>query len=348
MARAWRWDGETLWLLDQRRLPAAEQWVACRRAEEVAEAIRRMVVRGAPLIGVAAAYGLVLALFEHRGDPDGVRRAAERLRSARPTAVNLAWAVHRVLTRLERDGFEPDVAADEAAAIAREDEASCRAIGEAGLKLVPDGARVLTHCNTGALATAGIGTALGVLRVAREAGRALTVYCTETRPYLQGARLTAWELLQEGFDPVLITDSMAGALMQAGRVDLVLVGADRIAANGDVANKVGTYTLAVLAAAHGVPFYVAAPFSSVDLALPDGQAIPIEERSSDEVTHVAGVQVAPEGVRVWHPAFDVTPARLVTALITDRGVLWPPYEQSLQACAQVAGRATVGGSTTHG
>ena len=351
--KAWRWDGESLWLLDQRALPDEERWVACRTAGDVAQAISAMVVRGAPLIGLAGAYGLALAARQHGGDLGALRTAFEALRRARPTAVNLAWALERVWRRLEAEGFQAAAAAEEAGRIAAEDEASCRAIGQAGLELVPDGARVLTHCNTGALATAGIGTALGVLRAARAAGRTVSVYCTETRPYLQGARLTAWELAQEGFDPVLVTDSMAGALMQAGRVDLVLVGADRIAANGDVANKVGTYTLAVLAAAHSIPFYVAAPSSTVDLATPDGQAIPIEERSADEVTHWAGRRVAPAGVRAWHPAFDVTPARLVAAIITDRGVLRPPYGRSLRAAAaggaaDPAARPAAGGRASHG
>lgn len=336
MVRAYRWEDGALWLLDQRRLPHQESWVRCERARDVAAAIREMVVRGAPLIGVAAAYGVVLAVGEAacdgRGaaDPGAVEAEAERLKQSRPTAVNLAWAVERVMGRLRREGFRVEVARDEADAIAREDEESCRRIGEAGAPLVPDGARVLTHCNTGSLATAGIGTALGVIRAARAAGRRVKVWATETRPYLQGARLTAWELLQDGFDATLVGDSMAGYLMQRGEVDLVVVGADRIAANGDVANKVGTYALAVLAAFHGIPFYVAAPFSTVDLNRPDGASIPIEERSPDEVTCVGGVRVAPEGVRVWHPAFDVTPARLVTALITDRGVIRPPYEAALR------------------
>jgi len=332
--QAWRWDGQALWLLDQRQLPARECWQRCETPEAVGEAIRDMVVRGAPLIGLAAAWGVALAVRAWPGQPERVREAAERLVQARPTAVNLRWAVQRVLARLEREGFDFARAEQEAQAIAREDEAACWRIGQAGLAVVPDGARVLTHCNTGALATAGIGTALGVLRAARQAGRRVTVYCTETRPYLQGARLTAWELAREGFDPILITDGMAGALMAQGKVDLVVVGADRIARNGDVANKVGTYTLAVLARAHGIPFYVAAPFSSVDLTTPDGRAIPIEQRSAAEVVQVAGVPIAPDGVRAWHPAFDVTPAELVDALITDRGLLRPPLAEALAQAAR--------------
>ena len=320
-----------LWLLDQRRLPAEETWVACRTADEVAGAIRQMVVRGAPLIGVAGAYGVALACAERRGDRAAIEEAARRLRSARPTAVNLAWAVDRVLGRLRRDGFTVEAAEDEARRIAEEDEASCWRIGESGAALLPREGGVLTHCNTGALATAGIGTAAGVIRRAVARGHKLKVYATETRPYLQGARLTAWELSRDGIDVTLITDGMAGYVMQQGLVQAVIVGADRIARNGDVANKIGTYALAVLARAHGIPFYVAAPYSSIDLKVPDGRAIPIEHRDAAEVTHVAGVPVAPAGVSVLHPAFDVTPAQLVSAIVTDRGVLYPPYETSLLA-----------------
>lgn len=327
--RAYRWEPGTLWLLDQRRLPSQERWLACRSCDEVAHAIREMVVRGAPLIGVAAAYGVALACREHAGDPDAVERAAARLVQARPTAVNLAWAVGRVMARLRREGFGAAAAEDEAARIAREDELACWRIGEAGAPLMPEKGGVLTHCNTGALATAGIGTAAGVLRRAVAQGRRLRVYATETRPYLQGARLTAWELSREGIDVTLITDGMAGYVMRQGLVQALVVGADRVARNGDVANKIGTYALAVLARAHGIPFYVAAPWSSVDLSTPDGAAIPIEFRDPSEVTHVAGVPVAPDGVDVLHPAFDVTPAHLITAIITDRGVRYPPYEKSL-------------------
>ena len=325
-----------LWLLDQRRLPAEERWVACRTPDEVADAIRQMVVRGAPLIGVTGAYGVALACAVHRGDRGAVEEAARRLRGARPTAVNLAWAVDRVLGRLRREGFTVEVAEEEARRIAEEDEAACWRIGEAGAELMPRSGGVLTHCNTGALATAGIGTAAGVLRRAVARGHRLKVYATETRPYLQGARLTAWELSRDGLDVTLITDGMAGYVMKQGLVQAVIVGADRIARNGDVANKIGTYTLAVLANAHGIPFYVAAPYSSVDLEVPDGSAIPIEHRDAAEVTHVAGVPVAPAGVPALHPAFDVTPARLISAIITDRGVLYPPYEASLLAKKEAA------------
>lgn len=327
--RAYRWEPDGLWLLDQRRLPAEARWVACRRPEDVARAIREMVVRGAPLIGVAGAYGVALACRLHAGDPDAVERAAEQLRTARPTAINLAWAVDRVMARLRREGYAAELAAEEAGRLADEDQHSCWRIGEAGATLMPVEGGVLTHCNTGALATAGIGTAAGVIRRAVARGHRLRVYATETRPYLQGARLTAWELSREGIDVTVITDGMAGYVMQKGLVQAVVVGADRVARNGDVANKIGTYGLAVLARAHGIPFYVAAPYSSVDLSLPDGDAIPIEHRDPAEVTQVAGVEVAPPGVPALHPAFDVTPAHLVTAIITDRGVRYPPYLRSL-------------------
>lgn len=332
--RAYRWEDGTLWLLDQRALPSREQWIACRSWGQVAEAIRQMAVRGAPLIGVTAACGVALACREHPGDAAAVREAARRIRDARPTAVNLAWAVDRVLARLERDGFVFEVAEDEARRIAAEDEDACWRIGEAGAGLLPREGGVLTHCNTGALATAGIGTAAGVIRRAVARGHRLKVYATETRPYLQGARLTAWELSRDGIDVTLVTDGMAGYVMQQGLVQAVIVGADRIARNGDVANKIGTYTLAVLARHHGIPFYVAAPWSSVDLGVPDGRAIPIEQRDPAEVTSVAGAPVAPAGVPALHPAFDVTPAELVSAIVTDRGILYPPYESSLASAKE--------------
>ena len=313
-----RWRGDALELLDQRRLPHEMIYVACRDAHEVAAAIRDMIVRGAPAIGVAAAFGMALA--EKRGDD--IRAAAEDLRAARPTAVNLAWAVDRML----RAGG----GAGEAEAIFREDLEANHRIGRFGADLLGASATVLTHCNAGALATAGYGTALGVIRAAVEQGKQIAVFAGETRPYLQGARLTAWELQQEGIDVTLITDSMAGHFFQQRKFDAVVVGADRIAANGDAANKIGTYTLAVLANAHGIPFYVAAPVSTVDMATADGSAIPIEERSAREVTDIGGSRVAPEGIAVRHPAFDVTPARLITAIITDRGVLRPPYEESIR------------------
>ena len=328
------WENGALYLLDQTLLPDRTEYVVCREYRDVIRAIRTMRVRGAPAIGVAAAYGLALAAREAAQVPDPwdrLRAAAEELKGARPTAVNLTWAVDRLLQKVAAaPGADPAaLLLEEAERLAAEDEAANRRLGEYGHELLPHGARVITHCNAGALATAGYGTALGVIRAAREAGNPLRVYATETRPLLQGARLTCWELMQEGIPVTLITDSMAGFLMARGMADLVLVGADRIAANGDVANKIGTYTLAVLAREHGLPFYVAAPVSTVDLATPSGAEITIEERAPEEVTHLAGIKTAPEGVGVWNPAFDVTPARLVTAIITDRGVVRPPYGENL-------------------
>src|SRR2546428_4087034 len=306
-----RWRGDAHELLDQRRLPRAAVSVTCRSASEVAAAIRDMVVRGAPAIGVAAAFGMALAV--RRGDP--LDAAANELRSARPTAVNLAWAVDRMLRT------RGDLA--EAQAMFREDVEGNHRIGRFGAELLGRSATVLTHCNAGALATAGYGTALGVIRSAVEQGKKIAVFVDETRPYLQGARLTAWELQQDGIDVTLITDSMAGHFFQQRKFDSVVVGADRIAANGDTANKIGTYTLAVLANAHQIPFYVAAPISTVDLATPNGEAIPIEGRSAREITEIGGARIAPDGVAVRHPALDVTPARLITAIATDRGGLRP-------------------------
>ena len=315
-----RWTGRSLELLDQRLLPATEKWIECADAAEVAKAIRDMVVRGAPAIGIAAAFGMALAAL--RGDE--ITSAAAILRTARPTAVNLAWAIDRMLS------VSPSSFVQEAEAIHREDIEANMRIGHYGAALLRNGATVLTHCNAGALATGGYGTALGVIRAMVEEGKHVAVFADETRPYLQGARLTAWELHQEGIDVTLITDSMAGHFFQQGRFDAVVVGADRIAANGDTANKIGTYTVAVLANAHGIPFYVAAPLSTIDPATPDGTAIPIEERSGAEVTEGFGRRIAPEGVAVRHPAFDVTPARLVTAIITDRGVLRAPYGPAIE------------------
>jgi methylthioribose-1-phosphate isomerase len=316
-------------LLDQKRLPAEEVWLELTSAEEVAAAIRDLTVRGAPAIGVAAAYGV--AVEARRGaDVPRLRAAAERLARARPTAVNLAWAVRRISRRI---GLGAAEILAEAHAIRDEDEASCRRIGALGAALLPRGARVLTHCNAGALATAGYGTALGVVRAAVEGGNAVTVYADETRPFLQGARLTAWELHRDGIPVTILTDGMAGWLMSRGEIACVVVGADRIAANGDVANKIGTYSLAVLAAHHHLPFYVAAPWSTVDLATPRGADIPIEERPSDEVVTIAGQRIAPAGVLARYPAFDVTPAALVSALVTERGVVRHPYGGGLQALA---------------
>jgi methylthioribose-1-phosphate isomerase len=317
------WRGDELHLLDQRLLPGDVRYVRCTTAEEVAEAIRTMVVRGAPAIGVCAAFGLALAAE----DFSTIEKKAALLMSTRPTAVNLKWAIDRMMALpRDREAFR-----QEAEAIYDEDLESNRRIGACGQELLGESTTVLTHCNAGALATAGYGTALGVVRAAREAGKKVAVFADETRPYLQGARLTAWELREEGIDVTLITDNMSGHFFQLGTFDAVIVGADRIAANGDAANKIGTYTVAVLAQRHGVPFYVAAPVSTIDPSCPGGEAIPIEERSAAEVTEIGGVRIAPEGVAVRHPAFDVTPASLITAIITDRGVLWPPYGESIRA-----------------
>jgi methylthioribose-1-phosphate isomerase len=317
-----RWRGDALELLDQRQLPREVLYVPCRDAHEVAVAIRDMIVRGAPAIGVSAAFGVALAA--QLGDD--IDAAAAELRASRPTAVNLMWALDRMLRA--RDAGRNLTA--EAEDMFREDVEANKRIGRYGAELLGESVTVLTHCNAGALATAGYGTALGVIRAAVEGGKRVAVFADETRPYLQGARLTAWELKQEEIDVTLITDNMAGHFFQQGRFDAVIVGADRIAANGDTANKIGTYTVAVLANAHGVPFYVAAPLSTIDVNCPSGAAIPIEERSAAEVTSMNGLSIAPEGIKVRHPAFDVTPARLVSAIITDRGVLRAPYEESIR------------------
>jgi methylthioribose-1-phosphate isomerase len=326
------WSGNVLSLLDQRLLPREETWIEYHTAAEVAEAIRTMVVRGAPAIGVAAAYGMAMAAA--RGED--LQEAARVLKAARPTAVNLAWAVDRLLecggkaAAFESGGLASALQ-KEAEAIHREDLEANMRMGRYGAELLGPSSTVLTHCNAGALATAGYGTALGVIRAAIEGGKRVAVFADETRPYLQGARLTAWELQRDGIDVTLITDNMSGHFFQQGKFDAVIVGADRIAANGDAANKIGTYTVAVLAHAHGVPFYVAAPVSTIDPACPSGAEIPIEERSASEVVDIFGSRVAPEGIQVRHPAFDVTPARLITAIITERGVLRAPYGEAIRA-----------------
>jgi methylthioribose-1-phosphate isomerase len=336
-----RWRDDALELLDQRVLPEREEILRLATVEEIADAIETLAVRGAPAIGCTAAFGVACAARAPAADldalRDAVRAASARLARTRPTAVNLFWALARMRKEIDGalgapDATPPSVARRalaEAEAILAEDVATCRAIGRAGLPLVPPGARILTHCNAGALATAGYGTALGVVRAAAEAGRRISVLAGETRPFLQGARLTAWELAKDAVPVAVITDGMAGWLMRRGEIDLVVVGADRIARNGDVANKIGTYGLAVLARAHRIPFYVAAPCSTLDLATPDGDAIPIEERGREEVASLAGRRLVPEGVPVRHPAFDVTPAELVTAIVTEAGVARAPYAASL-------------------
>jgi len=312
-----RWKGDRLELLDQRLLPGKKKYLVCRTAQQVAKAIRDMAVRGAPAIGCAAAFGVVLGR--------GSKAAYGLLAKSRPTAVNLFWALER-MRRAQGSGRDLEA---EALAIFHEDLAANHRLAKLGAALVPERARVMTYCNTGALATAGYGTALGVIRAART--KRISVIANETRPYLQGARLTAWECMQERIPCTLITDNMAGHLMARGEVDLVIVGADRIAANGDVANKIGTYPLAVLASRHGIPFYVAAPVSSFDLAIPDGSTIPIEERPADEVTGYRKARWAPRGVKVRNPAFDITPAELITGIICEKGVILHPSRETIQA-----------------
>ncbi len=337
------WQDDTVVMVDQRKLPTREVYVTLKTPNEVAKAIKTMVVRGAPAIGVSAAYGLALGV--RRSTAAGTKqltteflRNCELLAGTRPTAVNLFWAIDRmkrVFSERVMAGASVDdlrrIMLDEAQAIHDEDVASCRAIGRFGGALVPADAGILTHCNAGALATAGYGTALGVIRGAIEQGRTVRVFADETRPVLQGARLTAWELVRDGIDTTVISDNMAAVLMRQGRINFIVVGADRIAANGDAANKIGTYTVAVLAREHGIPFYVAAPLSTIDRATPDGDAIPIEERHPKEVTHVGTTQIAPAGAKVFNPSFDVTPARLIAGIITERGVAQAPYNESLQA-----------------
>jgi methylthioribose-1-phosphate isomerase len=339
------WSDDCVVMIDQRRLPDEEVYLHCRDHRAVAEAIRDMAIRGAPAIGVAAALGVALGVTRSRAEGVELQREfdaiCEDLRVTRPTAVNLFWALERMRRRFAALAGSPraEVAKAllaEALEIREADIASCRRMGDLGAALLAPGSRLLTHCNAGALATAGYGTALGVIRSAARDGKVKNVFADETRPYLQGARLTAWELMQEGIPTTLIADNMAGFMMSRGEVDAVIVGADRIAANGDVANKIGTYTVAVLAHANGIPFYVAAPVSTFDLACPTGAEIPIEERSADEVTHHGGRRLAPAGVAVRNPAFDVTPHRYVTAIVCERGVARAPYADSLRELARQA------------
>lgn len=338
------WTPAGVRMLDQRALPTEEIYRTCTTYEEVAEAIRAMVVRGAPAIGVAAALGIALgvqtaaAAGEHL--PTAFERICRTMAATRPTAVNLFWAIDRMRRKFEQARAEgvsgrelSQALIAEAQAIHAEDVAVCRRIGRYGAELIPDGATVLTHCNAGALATAGYGTALGVVRAAVEQGKRVAVYADETRPFLQGARLTAWELLRDGIPVTLICDNMAGHFMKLGRITCVVVGADRIAANGDTANKIGTYMVAVLARRHRIPFYVAAPISTLDLTLETGDGIPIEDRAPQEVTHIGDRRIAPAEVAVANPAFDVTPHELITAIITERGVAHPPFAAALRRLA---------------
>jgi methylthioribose-1-phosphate isomerase len=343
-------------MVDQRKLPGQEVYVRCRTPQEVAKAIRTMVIRGAPAIGVAAAWGIALGV--RRSTAKGTRQLAvefqkicDMMAATRPTAVNLFWAIDR-MKRVFGEGAQAGESTEELAnrldreaqKIHDEDVASCRAMGAHGAQMLADGSRVLTHCNAGALATAGYGSALGVIRAAVESGKKIAVFADETRPFLQGARLTAWELVREGINTTVITESMAGPLMRAGEIDAVIVGADRIAANGDTANKIGTYTVAVLAHEHRIPFYVAAPLSTIDLDTPEGDKIPIEERDQREVSHLGSARLTPEGAKIRNPAFDITPHRYISGIITERGILRPPYAESLAAAvrglAESSGRRT--------
>jgi methylthioribose-1-phosphate isomerase len=344
MAPTIQWTPDGVVMIDQTRLPREEVYVTCRTYQEVAEAIKTMVIRGAPAIGVAAAMGMALGALQADTAKldEEIETIGATLAATRPTAVNLFWAIDRMKRLYAGLRGKPaeeirDAMVREAQQVYIEDIAINEAIGRHGAALVPDGKTVLTHCNAGALATAGYGTALGVIRAAVAAGKKIDVFADETRPFLQGARLTVWELMQDGIPVKLITDSMAGHFLRSGRIGCVVVGADRIARNGDVANKVGTYPVAVLAKENGVPFYVAAPISTLDLTLDSGEQIPIEQRPAAEVTEVFGVPVAPENTEVENPAFDVTPARYVTGIITERGVARAPFEESLPALARMEG-----------
>ena len=342
MIKTVEWTKDGVRMLDQRLLPGEEKYLMLRSYDEVAEAIKKMVIRGAPAIGVSAAMGIALGASQSVGTSvadleDDLDYIFDVMSKTRPTAVNLFWAIERMRTAFKKAKTTNDIdlakkaMVDEALAIFQEDIAANRAIGRNGAALISDGATVLTHCNAGALATAGdYGTALGVIRGARDAGKRVAVIADETRPFLQGLRLTAWELAKDDIPVTVITDNMAGHVMKSGKVDAVVVGADRIAANGDTANKIGTYMVAVLAREHGIPFYVAAPLTTLDLSLKTGQEIPIEERDPTEITHIKDHQLAPDGISVHNPAFDVTPNNLIAAIITDKGVARAPYEESLK------------------
>jgi methylthioribose-1-phosphate isomerase len=348
MIKTVEWTKEGVRMLDQRLLPSEEKYLMLRSYDEVAEAIRKMVVRGAPAIGVSAAMGIALGASQSVGTSvadleDDLSYIFDVMSKTRPTAVNLFWAIERMRSRFEKEKSVGDVEkvkealVAEALAIFNEDILANRAIGEFGAPLIPDGGTVLTHCNAGALATAGdYGTALGVVRGARDAGKKVAVIADETRPFLQGLRLTAWELAKDNIPVTVITDNMAGHVMKSGQVDAVVVGADRIAANGDTANKIGTYVVAVLAKQHNIPFYVAAPVTTLDLSLASGEEIPIEERDASEITHIRDHQLAPDGISVQNPAFDVTPNELITAIITDKGVAEPPFAASLKKLSNSA------------
>src|SRR5579862_4094153 len=350
MIKTLEWTDEGVRFIDQRKLPTEEIYVTCSTYEEVADAIRNMTVRGAPAIGVAAAMGIALGVRDaEAGHVSELRRAfdqiCEVMGETRPTAVNLFWAIRRMQQKFEACADLPldqlrQALIAEAQRMYVEDIAANEAMGRHGATLMPASGGVLTHCNAGALATCGYGTALGVIRAAVEAGKKLQVYADETRPFLQGSRLTAWELMKDGIPTTVISDNMSGAMMKQGKVAAIVVGADRIAANGDVANKIGTYSVAVLAKEHDIPFYVAAPLSTIDFETPDGSTIPIEQRNEKEVTHIAGKQMTPDGAQIENPAFDVTPAKYVTAIVTERGIARAPYEASLEKLAGAERAAT--------
>ena len=347
MINTLEWTDRGVRFIDQTKLPTEETYVNCTTYEQVADVIRNMVVRGAPAIGVAAAMGVALGVQKSKAEngadlKNDFDQICEVIGATRPTAVNLFWAINRMREKFEYARMRPvpqikDVLIEEAKRMHAEDIAANQAMGRHGATLMPASGGVLTHCNAGALATAGYGTALGVIRAAVEQGKKIHVYADETRPFLQGSRLTAWELMKDGIPTTVISDNMSGSMMKQGKIGAVVVGADRIAANGDVANKIGTYTVAILAKEHNIPFYVAAPMSTVDLATPDGSKIPIEQRNAREVTHIGGKQMTPDGVEIENPAFDVTPAKYVTAIVTERGIAKAPYEESLR---RLAGRSS--------
>ncbi len=346
MIQTLEWTEQGVRFLDQTKLPTEETYVTCKTHEQVADVIRNMVVRGAPAIGVAAAMGIALGVNNSKAESTGdlkrdFDQVCDAIGKTRPTAVNLFWAIRRMQEKFERVRVRPvahikQALVEEARCMHAEDIAANQAMGRHGATLMPASGGVLTHCNAGALATAGYGTALGVIRAAVEQGKKIQVYADETRPFLQGSRLTAWELMKDGIPTTVISDNMAGAMMRQGKINAIVVGADRIAANGDVANKIGTYTVAVLAKEHGIPFYVAAPISTVDLACPDGSQIPIEQRNRKEITHIAGKQMVPDGVAIENPAFDVTPAQYVAAIITEKGIARAPFDNSLRKLAAEA------------
>ena len=343
MIQTLEWTDSGVRFIDQTKLPTEETYVTCKTYTQVADVIRNMVVRGAPAIGVAAAMGIALGVKNSKAENGGdlkhdFDQICDVIGKTRPTAVNLFWAIKRMRDKFEMLRVRPlpqikQALVEEAQRMHAEDIAANQAMGRHGATLMPSSGGVLTHCNAGALATCGYGTALGVIRAAVEQGKTIHVYADETRPFLQGSRLTAWELMKDGIPTTVISDNMAGAMMNQGKINAIVVGADRIAANGDVANKIGTYSVAVLAREHGIPFYVAAPLSTVDFETPDGSGIPIEQRDGKEVTHIAGRQMVPDGVEVENPAFDVTPAKYVTAIVTEKGIARAPYEESLRRLA---------------